>query len=460
MKINRRQFLRGAAGASGAALMGRATGWPGTGWLPQNLGLASLPPPDESGIEHIVVVMMENRSFDHFLGWLPNADGQQAGLSYMDAAGVAHATHPLAPDFTGCDHPDPDHSYAGGRVQFNGGAMDGFLLSGANDEYAIGFYVEPDRPFYNALARNYTTLDRYFCSILAPTFPNRFFAHAAQTDRLDNALVPTNLPTIWDRLAAADVSALYYFSNLPFLAFWGSKYNAISRFYPQFLADAAAGTLPAVSFVDPRFADFAPDGSGNDDHPPADIRRGDAFLAETFHAVAEGPLWASTVFIVAYDEWGGFFDHVAPPRAAAPNNVDPDVVDGKALLGFRVPAVVASPFSRGEPDDPKVKGMPFDHTSILKLIEWRFELDPLTARDASRDVHNLARALNFKHPKTEVPDLPRPDAPPPVPCTQPTAGVTLAPSRTFTEASGLADSRNPWPSLRNSGLLERWDLPQ
>lgn len=110
--------------------------------------------------------MMENRSFDHFLGWLPNAEGMQAGLSYLDGNGVAHATHALAPDFTGCSHPDPDHSYAGGRVQYDNGAMDGFLRSGKNDDYAIGYYVEGDRPFYSALARNYTTLDPSFCSIL------------------------------------------------------------------------------------------------------------------------------------------------------------------------------------------------------------------------------------------------------------------------------------------------------
>src|ERR1700730_13387644 len=119
-----------------------------------------------SPIQHVVLVMMENRSFDHFLGWLPNADGRQGGLTYLDGAGTAHETHPLAPDFTGCSHPDPDHSYAGGRAQYHRGAMDGFLRSGANDDYAIGFYVEVDRPFYSALARNFTTLDRSFCSIL------------------------------------------------------------------------------------------------------------------------------------------------------------------------------------------------------------------------------------------------------------------------------------------------------
>ncbi len=458
MKMYRRDFLRGAVGASGAALLGRATGWPGVKLLAEGINLAALPPPEESGVEHIVVVMMENRSFDHFLGWLPNADGQQAGLTYLDSAGVSHETQALAPDFTGCGHPDPDHSYEGGRVQYNGGAMDGFLRAGSNDEYAIGYYVEEDRPFFNALTRHYTTLDRYFCSILGPTFPNRFFLHAAQTDRLTNALLPATMPTIWDQLAAAGVSGLYYFSNVPFLGLWGTKYLPIARPYDQFLVDTAAGTLPSVSFVDPRFADFEVDGSGNDDHPPADIRRGDSFLAQTFHAVANGPGWPRTVLIVTYDEWGGFFDHVAPVRAAAPNGVDPDLVDEKALLGLRVPTVIASPFSRGDADDPKVKSLLFDHTSILKLIEWRFGLPPLTARDASHDVQNLARALRFKHPRTEVPDLPDPVAPPPAPCPQPSLATHMAPRAASEAGSDLSDSRNPWPGLRKSGLLAGWKL--
>jgi phospholipase C len=132
MKMNRRDLLRGTAAVGGAALLGRAAGWPSEEVLAQNLGLASLPAPQESGIEHIVVVMMENRSFDHLLGWLPNAEGMQAGLTYTDSSGIQHQTHALAPDFTGCSHPDPDHSYQGGRVQYDDGAMDGFLRSGNN----------------------------------------------------------------------------------------------------------------------------------------------------------------------------------------------------------------------------------------------------------------------------------------------------------------------------------------
>src|SRR5882762_5009811 len=178
MKVNRRELLKNAAFVSGAALVGAS--WPsGKKSFAQDflLNLPNLPSPQNSGIEHIVVVTMENRSFDHFLGWLPDADGKQTGVS--------PATHSLSGDNTGCPHPDPDHSYSGARVEYDHGLMDGFLRAGSNDAYSIGYYGERDIPFYAALARNYTTCDRYFASILGPTFPNRLFLHAAQTDRLD-----------------------------------------------------------------------------------------------------------------------------------------------------------------------------------------------------------------------------------------------------------------------------------
>jgi phospholipase C len=411
MNVNRRELLKNAAFVSGAALV--SASWPSSKKLfAQDIlgNLPSLPSPEKSGIEHIVVVTMENRSFDHFLGWLPNADGKQAGLTYVDSAGVSHGTHSLSGDYTGCPHPDPDHSYGGARVEYDRGLMDGFLRAGSNDVYSIGYYGEQDIPFYAALARNYTTCDRYFASILGPTFPNRLFLHAAQTDRLTNSTNVSSLPTIWDRLAGAGVSANYFYSNVPFVALWGAKYLGISRLYQEFLGAAANGTLPAVSLVDPRYT-LLDDGTGNDDHPHADIRKGDLFLHQTFEAVAKGPKWASTVFIVNFDEWGGFFEHVAPPRVTAANNVDTDLVNGKALLGLRVPTVVASPFSRGNPDDPRVSALVFDHTSVLKLIEWRWGLRPLTPRDASSDVLSLAYALNFKEPHDSVPNLPEPQAP-------------------------------------------------
>jgi phospholipase C len=241
---------------------------------------------------HVVVVMMENRSFDHLLGWLPGADGMQAGLEYPDDLGVLHPTAELAPDFQGCGRSDPDHSYEGGRIDLNGGQMNGFLLNTgratANDDFAIGYYGENDRPFFNSLALNYTTFDNFFSPILAETYPNRIFMHAAQTDRPTNTLTISTLPTIWDRLKAKGVSARYYRSDFSFLWLWGTKYDSITFSHDQFLKDAKNGNLPKVAFVEPRFAGEE-QGISNDDHPHADIRAGDAFLAEAFRAVSSGP---------------------------------------------------------------------------------------------------------------------------------------------------------------------------
>ena len=392
------------------------------------------------GIDHIVVVMMENRSFDHYFGWHPTANGMQAGLTFNDDSGASHATHKLSPDFQGCGTDDPDHSWEGGRVDLDFGKMDGFQLNGCvtdpntgaqycrktpNDEFAIGYYAKEDRPFYNALALNYTTFDNFYSGILAETYPNRIFMHAAQTDRLENTLDISSLPTIWDRLADAGVSARYYHSDASFLWLWGFKYDSISASYDTFLSDAAAGKLPSVSFVEPRFVGEEQGVSG-DDHPHADIRAGDAFLSKTFRAVANGPQWANTVFVVTYDEWGGFFEHVAPPRAAAANGIDPDVVGGKTLLGMRIPVVVASPYTRGDPANPRVVSTIFDNTSILKMIESRFNLRPLTPRDASSDVGDLTSALNFNNVNSRVPTLPNP-APP---------AVVFCPSSSSSSASG------------------------
>ena len=404
--INRRDFLRGAGVASAAAL---------TGTIARTTAEAqSLPAPEASQIDHIVVVMMENRSFDHFLGWLPGSRGRQAGLSYLDSDGHAHPTWRLN-TFVGCSHPDPDHSYAGGRSEYDDGKMDGWLRTTTNDVFSIGYYEEADLPFFSAAARNFTTLDNYFASILSSTFPNRVFQHAAQTDRLSNTLDLSKLPTIWDTLAAAGVSHKYYFGNVPFLALWGDKYIGISALYADFLLDAATGTLPAVSFLDPRFT-ILDDGEGNDDHPHADVRAGEAFLSQVYRAITSGPGWKNTVLIINRDEWGGFYDTITPPRIIAPNDVDTDLVDGKALLGCRVPTLVISPWTQGKAATPRIDSGLYDHTSVLKLIEWRYNLPPLTKRDASNEIGNLAQALNFGAPDFSVPALPVATAPIPTPC--------------------------------------------
>ena len=347
--------------------------------------------------------MMENRSFDHLLGWMPNAEARQSGLVYRDRNNIEFPTQPLAPDYQGCGFSDPDHSYEGGRIEYNGGRCDGWLRAGANDRYAIGYYTQADLPFLGAAANAWTTCDHYFTSIMAGTFPNRVYQHAAQTDRLDNSLLPVStLPTIWDRLADHSLTARYYFSDFPFLALWGAKYLNISRPSAQFFADCAAGTLPHVSFIEPRFFGEA-QGISNDYHPHSDIRKGEAFLNAVYEAVISSPNWPNTVLIVNFDEWGGFFDHVVPPRAPIPPADAALGSDG--LMGFRVPALIISPWS---PRGAVAKDV-YDHTSVLKLIEWRWNLRPLTNRDAG--ANNIAEALDFDAPNLSAPRFNVPTGP-------------------------------------------------
>jgi phospholipase C len=432
-ELDRRRFLRLIAGAASSSMIGGLAGCGATQGInstsqgnsqsnPASQALTSAARSSQSSVDKIVVVMMENRSFDHLLGWLPGADGRQAGLTYPDQNGQLQPTWHLQGIYRGCDLCDPNHSYEGGRQEYNGGALNGFLTAQGNDKFAIGYYEEPDLPFHAALARHFTSCDRYFASILAATIPNRIFLHAGQTDNIVEPEGNCSLPTIWDSLALAGVHARYYYSNYSYLSLWGSKYDAISGPTADFFTDAINGTLPAVSFVEPSFSLQDSRQDGQDQHPNADIRRGETFLWNVYQAVTSGPAWKQTVLIITYDEWGGFFDHVLPPRVIAPNDADADLIDGRALLGFRLPVTVVSPFSRGNSEVPRVSSTLFDHTSILKLIEWRWGLAPLTARDASTEIGNLATALDLTAEPADAPELAAPPpAPAPIACSaQPT----------------------------------------
>ncbi len=434
MSVSRRELLAGAA-ATGAVA---ATGAIGTAWANASPSWHhhrrhQLPKPQHSGLDHIVVLLMENRSFDHFLGWVPGARGRQAGLSYADDAGVRHRTHHLH-EWQGCGFNDPDHSYTGGRVQLDGGRLDGFR-KGRNDDFAIGYYQRRDLATMSQLVRHFTVFDHWFASILGPTFPNRLYTHSASTDRISNTFDISVLPTIWDRLAAAGVPAKYYYSDLPVLALYGGKYGPISNPIDSFFADAAAGHLSSYSYVDPSLTGEAA-GSSNDDHPHADIRRGQNLIARVAKALMDSPQWPNTALIVTYDEWGGFFDHVRPPRfpddVSNPGGDENHPDHGQA--GFRVPAFVISPFAhRGH-----VAHTTFEHSAILKLVEWRFGLQPLTKRD--RASNNLAHALDFRRPNLEPPHFVVPPDPGPHLCA---AGVT----------SGMSTEESHWKGLESSPHL-------
>jgi len=369
---------------------------------------APIPSPRNLPLDTIVVLMMENRSFDHYLGWLPGADGRQAGLVYRDAGGGAHRTHRLSGDFQGCAHPDPDHSWDGGRTQVDGGRMDGFLRSGANDVFSIGYYERGDLPFMPAVAREFTAFDRFFCSLLASTYPNREYMHAAQSYGMKDNTVPVGpgglgFPdsTIFAALAAKGVSNRCFYTDIPVSALWGAPGIARSGQVQEYYERCAAGTLPAVSFVDPAF-NGEDQGTSGDEHPHGDVRTGQAFMADVVHAFLEGPQWRRGALFIVYDEWGGFFDHVRPPRV-------PDVRSSADLgqdfgqMGIRIPAVLVSPYARRRHVDHNVYGF----ESILRLIEYRFGLAPLTVRD--RYARNIVRSFDFEaKPRYEPPQLPDP----------------------------------------------------
>ena len=368
----------------------------------------NVPSPRNLPLDTIVVLMMENRSFDHYLGWLPNADGRQGGLTYRDAAGNPHDTRRLTPDFQGCAHPDPDHSWLGGRQQLDGGRMDGFLRSGENDVFSIGYYAEQDLPFIPAVARAFTTFDRFFCSLLASTYPNREYMHAAQSyGMIDNTLPigPGGLgfpdSTIFAALAAKGISNRYFYTDIPVSALWGAPGLARSGQVQEYYERCATGTLPAVSFVDPAF-NGEEQGTSGDEHPHGDVRLGQAFMADVVHAFLESPQFKRGALFIVYDEWGGFFDHVRPPRVPDAR-ANADVNQDFGQMGIRIPAVLVSPYARRGYVDHNIYGF----ESILKLIRYRFGLPPLTTRD--KYARNIARSFDFESkPNYAIPNLPDP----------------------------------------------------
>src|SRR5919198_162836 len=355
--MRRREFLARTAALAGAA--GLATALPAEGLISRAAQLeasAALPSPRNMPIDTFVVLMMENRSFDHYFGWRADADGRNAGLKYPDDGGALHPTHPLAPDYQGCGFGDPDHSWEGGRTQFDNGRLDGFRR-GENDDYALGYYRQGEVRFLHPLAHAFTLYDRYFCSLLGPTWPNREYMHSAQSggnkqnasaQDAANAYNSGGLyrwETIWDRLLQRGISCAYYHADLPFIAIFGSRYQRITKPVSQFYSDAQAGRLPRVVFVDPPFLDGGGgDGLSGDEHPHGDIRIGQAFMAQITHAFLNSPQFRRGALFINYDEWGGFFDHVRPRFVPDDRANLADFDNNWGVTGFRVPMVAVSPY--------------------------------------------------------------------------------------------------------------------
>lgn len=349
------------------------------GALPAQTLDGDVPRGGQIPLDHIVIVMQENRSFDHYFGRLPAAghkkvDGLPRKASNPDALGdpvkAFHSEQYCIEDVA--------HSWNKSHMQFDGGPNDGFVTT--NDpggERAMGYLDESDLPFYYGLAKTFAIGDRFFCSLLGPTFPNRFYFLSATSDgRINNRLDAYTRESIFDRLNDAGVSFKIYASQVAFALLMGQTQNTLADFF----ADAAAGTLPQVAWVDPAF--FGTE--ENDEHPPVNPQLGQQFIESLYNAMIASPNWPSSALIVTYDEHGGFYDHVPPPKACVPDDVPPETGPGDVQAtfdryGFRVPLIVASPWARPGYVSHEI----YDLTSVLRLIEARFNLPALTARDAN-----------------------------------------------------------------------------
>jgi phospholipase C len=372
--------------------------------------------PEQIPIDHVLVLMQENRSFDSYFGQL-TFEGQPRSSPEPLGASNPNPVDPDAPPIrvfhqtAYCEVADLNHSWTGTHQEIAGRTMDGFTAANVDPadptgSRAMGYYDSHDLPFYYALYSQFAMGDRYFASVPGPTFPNREYLLAGTSfGHIQNDLPATGLtgPSIFNLLDAAHVSWKIYFSDLPagFL-FAYVRQHAAGHVVPisQYFVDAAAGQLPQVAFVDPRFS-----GTRNvetDEHPPANIQVGEQFVAGVISALFKSPDWTSSALFLTYDEHGGYFDHVAPPRAVVPDDIPPMLQPGDTQAtfdryGVRVPAVVVSPFSRPH----FVSRVVHDHTSILRFIEQRFGLPALSRRDAA--ANPMLEFFDFEHPSFATP---------------------------------------------------------
>jgi phospholipase C len=345
-------------------------------------------------LTHVVIVMQENRSFDHYLGRLsangqPDAEGFPDTYANPDAAGRPVAPTRLA---TTCVPRDPPHQWAAMHAQWNNGAMDGFVRAAANatndGSYALGYYDARDLPFYHWLAATFAMSDRYFAAVLGGTWPNRDYLYCGTSRgvRSTGDAVLTDVRTVFDQLDEAHVAWGVYTDGLPRqdALGWDGRHRGVAS-VGAFLRGLADGTLPPVAFVDPAGED--------DEHPPGDVQLGEAWSRRLYTAAITSPLWPRLAMFFTYDESGGFFDHVPPPPGCPPS---PDQAEFDRR-GVRVPFTVVSPWARPH----YVSHRDHDHTSMLRLIQVLHDLPALTARDANADA--LLDLFDFGCPQLRAP---------------------------------------------------------
>ena len=285
-------------------------------------------------LKHIIVMMKENRSYDHYLSQLPthgqpDAEALPANFTNPDKQGATVAPFHQT---TTCVHDDPSHQWAAMHNQVNGGKMDGFVTSaadttGTDGHYVMGWYGDTDLPFYYFLANTFALSDRYFASARTGTWPNRDYLLLATSDGVTatgSQHPADNTPTIMSALDAKGISWGAYAPGAPFgdALTWTATHAGVHNM-AAFKTALANGTLPSVAFVD----------GPNSEHPTADVQVGEASTRDLYQALIASPLWPTSAMIWTYDEAGGFFDHVPPPNSCIPRPQDSAFFE----LGARVP---------------------------------------------------------------------------------------------------------------------------
>lgn len=404
-----------------------------------------------SQIEHVVVLMLENRSFDHMLGYLKlenqEIDGLTGGESNPSIGSqeikVFHA--PQDSPILYAKTPDPNHEFPAVNLQLFEAETPpphyqptnrGFIWSYAlqplgKDQPGMGYlqahnimccFHPAQVPILSTLAKNFTLCDHWFASVPGSTWPNRFFVHAATSG--GDLLTPSGLtsmaeveakfktyqlPTIFDNLEKNGIKWRIYHHGFPQVMALANlrrlvKYGEnVKEFKDTFESDVTEGNLPTYTFIEP--SHFPILTMPNDQHPPYDVRAGERLIAQVYNALRKSKLWQTSLLVILYDEHGGFFDHVPPPRAVRP--------DGKAStdpffkfdrLGVRVPAILISPYLSAGVDHTD-----YDHTSLLATVKKLFNLpDFLTERDkaASTFEHNFGKSREDALPPFKMDELP------------------------------------------------------
>ncbi len=423
-------------------------------------------PTEQLPFDHIVVLMMENHSFDCYFGMLPRRGQRLADGFSFDRRGRPANRNPYKGGYvvpfraTSECQAEVSQSWNSTHKQINGGRMNGFAK---DHPQSMVYWAEKDLPFYYSLAKEFTLANRWFGSAPCQTYPNRRFLLAGtayglistSNDSLNDPPPPNG--TIFDRLEANGLEWRNYFVDLPGTGVIPSileKHPQGAAAITQFFSDCAAGTLPAVSFVDPEFGAAGQVGGpigealpasitaagtvsaqGGSEENPQDIQIGAAFAAKVISAVLNSPAWPRTLLIWTYDEHGGYYDHVPPPKAIPPDQIapvlGPDDVPGKYdIYGPRVPTVVVSPYSR----PGKVSNVVCDHTSVLATIEAKWNLPACTYRDAN--AATIASFLDTRRPRLLEP-----------PALKPAADPTAGEQNCSTEDPHLRVHRRPKPAV-------------